>query len=199
MVMRLWTWQKEGFDIRDENTPVKSFKYTEYINTNQLDPQLFKRQYAKLIKIIETSQFHWYYTDEIEAKTFQSPGTVLWEVNVPVEKILRKVCKIAWSNLLNRPTCPDRLFDDWKRIDIIQFEKFKQDFYDFWNRKSEEELWEMLFLETCVDGCTTILLNHPLDDSWIVKDPNKEVKWWGECKYRRGPKTYDCPLPFWSD
>ncbi len=56
--------------------------------------------------------------------------------------------------------------------------KYKQNFHDFWKDKSEEELWDALFLEKCVDGCTDILLCHPMDDSWVVRNPIKEGKWW---------------------
>jgi hypothetical protein len=55
--MRLWTWQKEGFDIRDGNTPVESLKNSFFIKTAD-DPKHFEQAYTKLYEIVETDQFH---------------------------------------------------------------------------------------------------------------------------------------------
>jgi hypothetical protein len=57
-------------------------------------------------------------------------------------------------------------------------EKFKHDLNDFWKRKSENELWDRLFLEKYVHGCTDVLLRHPLDSSCVVKNPIEKENWW---------------------
>jgi hypothetical protein len=205
--MRLWTWQKEEFDISDKYTPVKIFKYSDYIHKarSEEESQLFKRQYAELIKRLKTSQFHWYFADENDAKRESShlqwfnQGCVLWEVEVPVGEVLKMVCSIAWNCLLELPILPPkRLFDDWPRLPEYnegQEKNWQKDFHNFWKNKSRNELWDLLFLNTYVDGCTDILLDHPLESNWIVKNPIKDGKWWELLKYSPGPKIYDCPLP----
>ena len=92
-------WQKKGFYIRDENTPVKSFKHSDYLNNagfSKSQRNLFRRQYAKLIKSLGNSQFHWYFSEELGAKSSQlSKDTVLWEVDVSEDKVFKRVCEIA--------------------------------------------------------------------------------------------------------
>ena len=125
---------------------------------------------------------------------------MLWEVNVPVgEVVFKKVCSIAWNRLLNQSAIPIQLTCDWKRLskfNISLIEKWEQNFHDFGKGNSEEELWDALFLEKCVVGCTDILLCYPLDDSWVVRNPIKERKWWKMYKGNAsGPKSFDSPLP----
>ena len=186
--MRLWTWQKKGFDLTDNNPRVESLKNSFFLKVVD-DPEHFKQVYTKLHETLGTSQFNWYFTEESEAKNQASHlqwfnrDCMLWEVKVPVgEVVFKTVCSITWGRLLNISAIPFRqLTCDWERLskyDESLIEKWKQNFHDFWKDKSEEELWDTLFLEKCVDGCTDILLCHPLDDSWVVRNPIKEGKWW---------------------
>jgi len=205
MVMHLWTWQKKGFDLTDKNRRVESLKNSFFLKSAE-DPEHFKQVYTKLYETLETSQFHWYFTEESEAKSQTSHlqwfdrDCMVWEVKVPVgEVVFKTVCSIAWNRLLNKSVIPIRLTCDWKRLSKSYkslVEKWEQNFHDFWKGKSEEELWDALFLEKCVDGCTDILLRHPLDDSWVVKNPIKEEKWWEMYKGNAcGPKSFNSPLP----
>lgn len=90
--------------------------------------------------------------------------------------------------------------DDLGRIaknDMQLKRKYEEEFLAFWKMKSEDELWGLLFLERIVEGCTSVLLRHPLDGSWITKNPNKEKEkpWWQIKKNEYGPQLYNCPLP----
>jgi len=202
--MRLWTWQKKGFHLADKSRRVESLSNSLFLKVVE-DPERFRQVYTKLHETLETSQFHWYFTEESEARSQCSHlqwfdrDCVLWEVNVPGE-VFKTVCSTAWNCLLRGSVLrPERLRDDWTRLskyDKSLEKKWEQDFYDFWKGKSEEELWDALFLEKCVDGCTDILLRHPLDDSWVVRDPIKEGKWWEMFRGNAcGPKTHDRALP----
>ena len=204
--MRLWTWQKQGFDLTDKNRQVESLKNSFFLKEVD-DLEHFKQVYTKLHETLGTSQFNWYFTEESEAKNQTSHlqwfdrDCMLWEVKVPSgEVVFKTVCRSTWGRLLNISAIPFRqLTCDWERLskyDESLIEKWKQNFHDFWKDKSEEELWDALFLEKCVDGCTDILLRHPLDDSWVVRNPIKEGKWWKMYKGNPcGPKSFDSPLP----
>lgn len=205
--MKLWTWQKQGFDISDRNTEVKSLENSFY-PTNIANPEHFKQIYTKLYEKLGTSQFHWYFTEENEAKNeashleWHNQGCELWEVDVPIKdvpikRVFKIVCSSAWKYLLKETFAPKWLQYDWHCMvnsDKDRIEKWKQCFICSWNGKSEEELWDALFLEKYVDGCTSILLRHPLNDSCIVRNPIKEGIWWEKCRYNSNP-PYDCALP----
>jgi hypothetical protein len=204
MVMRLWTWQKQGFHLADRSHKVKSLENSLFLN-DAMHREHFKRVYEKLYERVPTPDFQWYFTEENEAKNegshriWYDHGCVLWEVNVPLELIFRKVCNVAWTYLLKRPTIPPALNLDWQILSNYnqdQIKEWKRSFDDFWKGKSEEELWDDLFLETCVDGCTDILLCHPLEDSWIKRDPSKQGKWWKMFTGNvRRPGLYNRALP----
>ena len=164
--MRLWTWQKKGFHLADKSRRVESMMNSLFLKVVD-DPEHFRQVYTKLYETLGTSQFHWYFTDESEARGQSSHSQwfdrdcVLWEVNVPVGEVFKTVCGIAWNCLLRESVVrPRRLCDDWTRLSGYNRsleKKWEQDFHDFWKGKSEEELWDALFLEKCVDGCTIIL------------------------------------------
>jgi len=154
---------------------------------------------------LKTSDFHWYFIEDSEAKnkashrTWYQQGCTLWEVNVPLERVFRKICNIAWTYLLKRPSVPPELSRDWEIIANYKQDRIKEyerNFCEFWKEKSEKELWDGLFLKNCVDGCTDILLRHPLEDSWIERDPSKEGKWWNVYTGNaRRPGLYSRSLP----
>lgn len=206
--MRLWTWQKQGFDLTDQNVQVESLENSHFLNNiyiSKTERDNFKHVYIKLFETLETDQFHWYFTEEDEAKSkeshleFPPRGRVLWEIDVPVAEVFKRICDIAWNRLLNGNTFPSKLYDYWRlkaNYDHSLIKKCEQKFHDFWESKSEDELWDLLFLEKCVDECTDILLCHPLDDSWIIRNPINEGKWWDIHRGNRyGPTSYTSSLP----
>jgi len=217
MVMRLWTWQKQGFDLTGQNVQVRSLENSHFLNDIHIPKAQrdhFTQVYTKLFGILGGCQFHWYFTEEDEAKgkesysEFSKQNRVLWEVDAPDGKSFKKICSIAWNRLLERHlerhVVPIKLCNYWKVKAISEaaseaehrMEKWEQEFHGFWENKSEDELWDALFLEKCVDGCTDILLRHPLDDSWVVRNPIKEGIWWKMYKGNAcGPKLFNSPLP----
>ena len=118
MDIRLWTWQKKTeFDLANGEQKVESLDNSVFADSPNI-----MRAYNKLFKKLGTDQFHWYFTQEYEAKNNPShiqwykQGCMLWEVKVPIERIFKKVCGIAWTYLLNRPAPPGQLYHDWKKL-----------------------------------------------------------------------------------
>jgi hypothetical protein len=129
------------------------------------------------------------------------------EVSVPVggevfrkDWKVRRVCSVAWNCLLRKKVVvPRQLWSDFRRLssyDKNLEKKYKQDLNEFWKGKSEKELWDALFLEKCINGCTDILLRHSLDGSLAEEDPIEKEKWWKPLNvniYR--PLLHDSPIP----
>jgi len=206
--MRLWTWQKQGFDLTDQDVHVESLKNSHFLNNiyiSKAERDHFRQAYTNLFKTVGSCQFHWYFTEEYEAKSeashleFSQQGRVLWEIDVPVANVFKKICNTAWNRLLDRNTFPSKLYDYWNREanhNVSLIELWKQEFEDFWESKPEDELWDLLFLEKCVGECTDVLLCHPLNDSWIIRNPIKEGKWWNIYKKNQySPTSYTSTLP----
>ena len=67
--MRLWTWQKRGFSLADKESKVESPENSFYLNDPcKAEARCYSRAYKKLWEKLGTCQFHWYFTDEKEAK-----------------------------------------------------------------------------------------------------------------------------------
>ena len=193
--MRLWTWQNKDFDIRNGETPVKSLPYSPYLNDSNHPEDRKRRRKAniKLWKKLGDCQFHWYFTDEQEAKSdasfhqYEKYGKALWELEVSIDSIYKKVCATAWCILLEeRIIYTSEFFNCWRRKAFEKspskahqiIEKYKQQFEEYWNDKSEEDLWNCLFLNHIVPGCTQILLKHPVEGNCVTRNPLEEGRWW---------------------
>ena len=190
--MKLWTWQKDGFDITNDSTPVDSNNNSRYWNhPNEQTRAHFRRVYTTLWDKLETDQFHWYYCDENDAKSELSSeeygANVLWELEIPEDKIWKIACTAAWDSLRGRTVYPPRFFSlSWQskliNEDAAQssknLEKLEENFKEFWHRKNEDELWDLLFLKEIVPFCSQVLLKHPVDSSFITRNPLTEGKWW---------------------
>lgn len=204
-IMRLWTWQKRDFDITNKDVRVENLENSQYANgPGENRSEHFKTIYSRLFKKLGTDQFHWFFKEEDEAKSkeshieFYKQGRVLWEINVPVANVFKRICGIAWNHLLKTNTFPSKLHDYWRlkaNYDHSLIEKWKQEFEDFWGSKSEDELWDLLLLKKAVEGCTQVLLRHPLENTWIVRNPIDESNWWETKKRQDGSRLYTCPLP----
>jgi hypothetical protein len=55
---------------------------------------------------------------------------------------------------------------------------FEPIFNQPWQDMKCQQLWDCLFAECRVHQCYDVLVRHPVDTSWVVKDPRKDVNWW---------------------
>ena len=192
LFMRLWTWQNKGFSIADPEHQVDSSTYSRYLNYPcASERQRFREVYEKFWKLLGTKQFHWYYIHEEDAKNEATileytSGEVLWEVDVPEEDVFAFVCSVAWSRLLGRDVIPERLRNRWKREQPWRYEELKGEFEDYWRKQRTEDIWDRLLLDKraffsqtanlvfceVMNVCCQVLLHHPIDESWIRKDPS---------------------------
>ena len=186
--MRLWTWQNPKFDITDPNTPVESKKYSKYLNCcsrlrGAANHHL--KEYEKLWSVLGTDQFHWYYTDKREATNSYSraeyKGKFLWELDVPEGQIFERICCMTWHWILrNRDACPPKIFENlfwdlsWNYHDIPIEPIFNQP----WRNMTPQQLRDCLFYDCGVKQCYQVIVRHPVDASWVIKNPRKETNRW---------------------
>ena len=67
---------------------------------------------------------------------------------------------------------PDRLFY-LSRLRGISLSRtdFQNQFHRGWQDKTNEGLWDMLFVDKIADVCTHALILCPLKEGWIIKRP----------------------------
>ena len=196
--MRLWTWQSKDFSIIDPAQTVNSPKCSRYLDQElqELIRSQFSPVYEKLWDILGTEQFHWYYTEEKDAKSKESNleynrGELLWEVDVPIDNIFKIVCSVAWSCLLGEKHYLTQSINDYlKRREADKYDDLHTECEKFWKQKTEDQLWELLLLDTngshdpspifleIIKPCTQVLLRHPVKEEWVTKNPFKSVNWW---------------------
>jgi hypothetical protein len=171
--MKLWTWQNPKFDITDPSTPVESRKYSEYLD--------HLTKYEKLWSILGTDQFHWYYTDEEEATNncslLEYKGKILWEVDVPEDKIFKKMCCMTWHWILNNmEASPPKIFEH--SLNIFWWTNrnaFYKDCNKYWRDMDSPQLWNCLFYDCGFKQCYQVLVRHPLAKSWVTKNMLKNI------------------------
>jgi hypothetical protein len=190
--MRLWTWQNQTFNITNPTMPVESKKHSKYLNICSRSPDMANKhlkEYEKLWSILKTDQFLWCYTDIGEATNSSSPveykGKLLWELDVPEDRILAKICGMAWHWIISSSnTRPGPIFENlfrgllpslsWNYHEI----PFEPIFNKHWRDMKPQQLWNCLFFDCGVQQCYQVLVRHPVDSSWVLKDPQKDTNWW---------------------
>jgi hypothetical protein len=186
--MRLWTWQNPNFVITDPNMPVESKTYSKCLNVNRPSGKANKhlKEYEKLWSILGTDQFHWYFTDREEATSNISmtvyKGAFLWEIEVPENLVFKRICGMAWHLILDDSNpWPGTTFENLYiyLLNILSFKYSRNAFAEEFSRpwqdmKKRQQLWDCLFAECGVRQCYDVLVRHPVDASWVVKDPRNE-------------------------
>lgn len=189
--MRLWTWQNRKFDITDPNTRVETKSYSKDLDASY-NPDYCNRHlkaYEILWGILKDDQFHWCYTnweDAINSSSLASyKGKILWELDMPEDMIFKKICGMDWHWIVSDGiTLPSNIFENLFRkllpflfwnYNKIPFEPF---FNQPWRDMKRRQLWDCLFAECGVHQCYDVLVHHPVNASWVVKNPRKNINWW---------------------
>ena len=166
--INLWTWQKKGFDIiKSEIDHNKSSWINDFPKYSELCKELSERLAYK--------QFIWSFTDD---KIWTGNEREEWILNVPSEYV-RLICSITWDWILERSNndkcncvVPDRLcyLSRLRGISLSRTD-FQNQFHRGWQDKTNEGLWDMLFVDKIADVCTHALILCPLKEGWIIKRP----------------------------
>ena len=173
-LMLLWTWQRKEFSITDGNTQVDSRRYSDHLRCD-CSSAGFKNAYKDLWRTLGTDQFHWYYTQEKDAKSPKdiNQGKVLWTVEAPEEDIFRRVCPYAWTTLAGEPIdMPPDWFQQVHKAGGQPY-RYARDFMTGWLEMSREDLLDSLIVRCAHVGCTQILLQHPIPKEWVAKEPEE--------------------------
>jgi hypothetical protein len=184
--MKLWTWQNPGFNITNPNTLVNSKRYSEYFNSeyNTIANNNYLKAYEVLWSILKTNQFHWYYTDKKEATSncsiMEYNGKLLWEIDIPNNKIFKKMCCMAWHWILNNTNAsPPKIFENF--INLYWWPNrttFNKDCNKYWRDIGSKKLWDCLFHDCGIKQCYQVLVQHPINEIWVIKNPLKDRNWW---------------------
>ena len=189
--MLLWTWQNPS--VSPTKGEYDSLKYSDYINNRPKSERerfitAYREVWKRLGKIGEKITILWCYTDENEAKNpriLSNQNKILWEIDVP-EEYIQYICSVAWNWILFGKECiaPERFINFYKTLWDGPFirKQFYKVFNKGWQRKLEQgELWDILFIDERVEGCTTAIVEHPIKKNWLIKKFNfSEI----QCKIR---------------
>jgi len=187
--MQLWTWQSKGFDLADQAQKVRSLGSSVYTMHPQLNPGMKDKHrgaYEKLFQRLGTDQLIWCFHRYEDATNHRSIdefeillGHVLWEIDVPCEKITW-YCDAAWACLrTGQPGLPramNQIYEELKYLRPDLAKRLEADFMAYWRDKNDEEVLDLLFVNRLGDGCPEAMVFHPLDT--IVKNPLLSPKWW---------------------
>jgi len=183
-MMSLWSWHKPDFCLTKGRVDHKRSHY--YMNHRGV-PKSYKELSKKFIKQFKleperADQWVWCYTvPDAEKDTTK----VEWQLEVPEVRVLAKVCSAVWHCIVSCNgeergavgTPPKEFLDLWKRKasrSRLKWEDLNRKFYNFWYSKTNEELWDALFLDKVYGECTTVLLRHPVEDKWVKTAKSKD-------------------------
>lgn len=208
--MRLWTWQNKAFNLADRGERVRPLEFSVYTTHPQRDTGAKNRHreaYEKLFERLGTDQLIWcfhQYEDAVSSASiaeFETLGHVLWEIDVPCEKI-QWYCDAAWTCLLTGepglPVWMNQIHEELKYLRPEYAKRLEDDFMACWRGKNDDELLDLLFLNRFGNGCPEAIVFHPVDT--IVKNPLLLGKWWSEqpspppnMSRRNDPVPLPCP------
>jgi hypothetical protein len=189
--MKLWTWQNRKLRITDAGMKLDSRTHSTYYNDRAFPNA--KEAYEELWEQLGTCQILWCYTEQryaIKGADHEYRGKVLWELDVPEAGFLTRVCGYAWHWLFAGKGCPGvpefehlrPLIEDLYALvgERYSLDRFFEDFNAFWRKLPRKSLWQVLFVDCGIQGCCDILVRHPVEKTWVTKDPNKVGAWWKE-------------------
>lgn len=167
--MKLWTQQGIGHSLCSGHVDWERSRYLKH------DIPRIKEGYAKLKLLVGTDQIIWC-TNKPE-KYFPS-YVWTWELDVPEGRILQIVDGDIWELLIGAKSVPDRIeMQICKELEQLDFrnneERIQADLerrMAYWDQPAPHGGWETkLFLADPTASSANILLQHPLDRSWVQK------------------------------
>ena len=187
----LWSWHTPDFSLTEGTVEHQRSRYYKTPGVSKSYKELSK-QLIKRFKLEpeQADQFVWCYTEPNAESPAPDTIKVEWQLEVPEDRVLAKVCSavwhcIVWCNGGERGlvgTPPKKYQPLWAGIAQrsgcgLKWDDFNKGFYDFWYNKTDEELWDALFLDRIHGECTHILLQHPLEGKWVKPtDPKDDQK-----------------------
>ncbi len=180
----LWSWQTPDFYLTKGRV---DHKLSHYYKCTPGVPESYKQLSKQLIKRFKleperADQLVWCYT---EPEMENGNTKVEWQLKVPEDRVIAKVCSTAWHCIVccnggdrgRVGTPPDKFINVWRKVASdsgLKLDGLNREFYNFWYNKTNEELWDALFLDKVCGECTNVLLRHPVEGKW-VKPANEEV------------------------
>ena len=175
--MRLWTLQSENFYIKSE---VIDHKKSLYYNDEENLPNI-RKAYQRLRKELGENQFLWCFMKK--RGIHHEYGKVLYELEVPEEKILVYLCSCVWHKIITdcKPFNNHDCWEHWTKHDKDYVE---QQNIKCFSKEPENELWKRLFWPSptripCPAGIIlpaptkssmyNVLIKSLVEKNWIIK------------------------------
>ncbi len=164
--MQLWTFQEPGFSLTSGQV---DHARSEYYKTVSGVPNA----YAQLAKRLGTDQIIWCYVRREEYHDLPHLTREEWALDVPEYDILAIVDTFIWNRILGIETYPESLRHKW--LEDAPLEEaarnayIKQKIKDYHAQPEPDAgWWSRLFItDTTAEGAT-VLLKHPIPESWVV-------------------------------
>jgi hypothetical protein len=164
--MKLWTWHEPDFSLVAGRVDLSRSMYHATV------PQAPKA-YAELARRLGTDQIIWCYVRRGEYHDLPQLTRVEWALDVPDHGILAITEAFIWNKILGLRTYPQSLYDKWLN-DAPTDEAARDDYIaaQLAAYHSEPEpdggWWSRLFISDAMAESATVLLRHPIPDSWIL-------------------------------
>lgn len=172
--MRLWTYQWPDFRPTDCNVKVNISK-SRYAETL---PK-YRDAYKKLSDRLGTDQIIWCCTRQDEYKYLLGEAPMEWELEVPAEQILACISSYVWNKILGvkRFTVSCEIRHQWltQALELApndpeKLERIRETLEEqFYAPEPEENLWNRLLLKEPSDEGCSVLLKHPIKESWVIR------------------------------
>ena len=164
-LLLLWSWQTPSFSLTEGTVD-------HMLSIFKKRHSGFEKSCKELSERLGTDQFIWCYTYPKE----QWHGRKRWELEVPKHSVLAYTCNVAWHWILahngnDYVKCkpPESLWHLARSHanPPLEWFDFCNRFNDCWREKTNDHLWDMLFLDKIYGDCTDVLLQHPVEKGWV--------------------------------
>ena len=166
--MQLWTWHKPDFSLTSGRVDLSRSSYYQTIDT--IPPA-----YEILAGHIGTDQIIWCYSQP--GKRIIIPGNpcVEWVLDVPSDKVLAIIDTWVWERIIESGAYPPSLREKW----VCEAEQGDLESKPYIEAKVQEYLnqlppkgdwWKSLFVDSISHGDTTVLVEHPIPEIWVLQD-----------------------------
>lgn len=162
----LWTWQGQNHSLTEGRVDPRLSDWWEIPSIRQA--------YLRLFRLVRTCQLIWCWTDIGDVRADGYRDKRVWELNVPVDRVLCYVDDVIWGAIRKEQVALPKVDRDAIHQQALQRnpadmgQAYRECEAEYRASLLVGDPWSRLMREQPCEG-RSALLKHPIPEAWVVR------------------------------